>query len=65
MSTPKPTPATVEVVLLKDHTHNGKRLKKDAKIQVTASQRAFLIKRDIIAAEGPEPAKATTTKAKG
>lgn len=65
MSIPKkPVPATVEVTLLKDHTHNGKALKKDAKIHVTATQRAFLIDREIIAKNSPEPAKATTTAAK-
>ncbi|SIQ30913.1 DUF7210 family protein [Marinobacterium stanieri] len=66
MSIPKkPVPATVEVTLLKEHTHNGQKLQKDAKIKVTASQRKFLIDREIIAANSPEPAKATTTKAKG
>jgi len=49
----KPTPATVEVTLLKDHTHNGNKLKKDAKIQVTAKQREFLIDREIIAKSSP------------
>lgn len=64
MSTPK-TPETVEVVLLKDHTHHGKRLKKDAKIHVTASQRAFLIEREIIARNSPEVAGPVASKTKG
>ncbi|WP_036234446.1 DUF7210 family protein [Marinobacterium litorale] len=65
MSTPKQeTPATVEVTLLKDHTHGGKKLKKDAKIQVTAKQREFLIKRKIIASNSAAMPKATTSKAK-
>ncbi len=57
MSTPKATPATVEVVLLKDHTHGGKKHKKDAKISVTAKQRKFLIDREIIAKDSPDVAK--------
>ncbi|WKE65072.1 hypothetical protein PVT67_15625 [Gallaecimonas kandeliae] len=48
-----PKPATVEVVLLKDHKHGGKPFKKGATITVTAAQRQFLIERDIIAKNSP------------
>jgi hypothetical protein len=48
------TPKKVEVVLLADHTHEGKPRKKGDNIQVTERQRAFLAERKKIAA-GDKP----------
>lgn len=50
MSKPEKTPLE-EVVLKKQHTHQGVKLQPGDKISVNAADKAWLIKNDIIAAD--------------
>jgi hypothetical protein len=45
---PVTQPASVEVVFIKPHTHNGKPLVAGAKLNVSADQKAWLLKLGVI-----------------